>query len=244
MKNIMGLFDKKIELTEQDFNKLNNLLPQNLQKEVWSEKEIINGGLYESYSSMIQANLTEVVRLKEKIKKDKENSLNKIASKILVFNSEPNNVELLGMVDIGLVERFGAVSTGNRFENNFVGYAIEGAFDKVWAENNAQFDAVQKVKLELLKKTLALYSKSNCLYKFEIDFREIGTSGNVFIYARGTACIGENTLLKQTQEKFEVEIKELEQSLLRKRDSIKLLEKNRYFIPSNSSELRNFIEGS
>ena len=35
---------------------------------------------------------------------------------------------------------------------------------------------------------MEVYPESNSLYNYDVDFRELGSSGNVFIYMRGTAC--------------------------------------------------------
>ena len=60
-------------------------------------------------------------------------------------------------------------------------YAIEQASDEVWAKNNAQENALNEVKTELIKKALALYSECNMIFKFESEYREMGSTGNVFI---------------------------------------------------------------
>ena len=101
------------------------------------------------------------------------------------------------MVDIGMVKKFSTTSTGNRFENGMVGYAIEQAFDDVWAKNNAQENALNEVKTEFLKKTASLYPECNMIFKFESEFREMGSSGNVFIYLKGTASIGDNNGMEE-----------------------------------------------
>ena len=146
--------------------------------------------------------LTEVKHLNyelDKIKKKSAPLRNKIdsirASKVQVFNTEVFEAVPLGFIDLGIVVRFGTTSTGNRFENGVVGYAIEEASDKVWAKNNAQYNSVKEAKLELLTKAIRTYKECNQFFKFEIDFREIGSSGNVFLYLRGTACKGENKLI-------------------------------------------------
>ena len=80
-----------------------------------------------------------------------------------------------------------------------VGYAIEQAFDDVWAKNNAQENALNEVKTEFLKKTAALYPECNMIFKFESEFREMGSSGNVFIYLKGTASVGDNKGMEEVK---------------------------------------------
>ena len=38
----MGLFDKEIELTKDDFDKINAILPPELRKDSWKSSEIID----------------------------------------------------------------------------------------------------------------------------------------------------------------------------------------------------------
>lgn len=238
----MGLFSKKIELKEEDFIKINSLLPERLKKNVWDSGGIVNGKLFNDYISLCNILEQELIQLNKKILKINENINSNIASKVLIFNTEIYNAKPLGMVDIGVVRKFGTTSTGNRFENDFIGYAIEGAFDNVWSENNSQIEAVQEVKLELLKKGLTIYPEFNLLFKFEIDFREIGSSGNVFIYARGTACYGENKLIEEARENIKKEIDSLEKEGKKLSDTLKKLNDKRKIIPSNYNELIALIE--
>ena len=39
------------------------------------------------------------------------------------------------------------------------------------------------------------------IFKFESEFREMGSSGNVFIYLKGTASIGDNNGMEEVKEK-------------------------------------------
>ena len=165
----MGLFDKSINLTKEDNEKINSLLPQDLKRTQWGANDIIDGNLNSNYIYFCHKSEEDLMKLNKKISKLNKKRASSIASKILVFNTEIYDAKPLGMVDIGVVERFGATSTGNRFENDFIGYAIESSFDNVWAKNNAQFSAVQNAKLQLLLKAKDIYPECNMLFKFEID---------------------------------------------------------------------------
>ena len=152
------------------------------------------------------------------------------------------------MVDVGIVKRFGTASTGNRFESGIAGYAIEGAIDKIWSENNTQFAAVQSAKLELLKEATTTHKNCNSIFKFEIDFRELGSSGNVFIYARGTACKGNYKNIEILKDEFQKEITNSQDELNLVESKYKEL-KSRYdklgqswSIPENKYELKKLLE--
>lgn len=236
----MGIFNKKIELTQKDYDKINSLLPDHL-KGIWDAQYITDGKLilsYLNYRKELEKNLIQLNNRLSNINKSKKTS---IASKVLIFNTEIYNAEPLGMVDVGIIERFGATSTGNRFENGLVGYAIEGAFDNVWANNNSQFSAVENAKLELLIKAREIYPECNMLFKFEIDFREIGTSGNVFIYARGTASKGQNKLLLNLIAKIEEDEVKTKSEIEQLEKKLKFIRENEKNIPETRKELEDFI---
>ena len=252
----MGLFDKEIELTKDDFDKINAILPPEIRKDFWGYNEIVEGGLIKQYREfrdkveVQKTNLyTNYKNIKRNLDSKKENSEQFISSKTPIFNTEIYEAKPLGMIDIGIVEKFGTASTGNRFENGVLGYAIEGAMDKVWSENNTQFAAVQKAKLELIREAKRVHNDCNCIFKFEIDFREIGSSGNVFIYARGTACEGDYKSTKILEEEFKTEISNEQKEL----DTIESeweelkLKLNKLFegstsIPESKYELKKLLE--
>ena len=209
----MGLFNKEIELTKDDFDKINAILPPEIRKDYWEYNEIIDGGLikqYREFRDKIEVHKSDLKtkynNLKRILDSKKENPEEYIDLKTPIFNTDIYEAKPLGMIDVGIVEKFGTASTGNRFENGVFGYAIEGALDKVWSENNTQFAAVQNAKIELLKEAKRVHKDCNCIFKFEIDFRELGSSGNVFIYARGTACEGDYKSTKILEEEFKTEI--------------------------------------
>lgn len=252
----MGLFNNEIKLTKDDFDKINAILPPEIRKDYWGYNEIIDGGLIKQHSEFIdkikvqKTNLkTNYNNLKRTLDSKKENSEEYIASKTSIFNTDIYEAKPLGMIDVGIVKQFGTASTGNRFENGVLGYAIEGALDKVWSENNTQFAAVQTAKIELLKEAKRVHKNCNCIFKFEIDFRELGSSGNVFIYARGTACEGDYKSTKILEEEFKTEISNEQKELDRiesEWEEIKLklnkLSKGSASIPESKSELKKLLE--
>ena len=255
-KNRMGLFNKEIELTKDDFDKINAILPSEIRKDFWGYNEIIEGGLnrqYVEFRDKIEVkkdNLkTNYNNLKRILDSKKENSEEYIASKTPIFNTDIYEAKPLGMIDVGIVKQFGTASTGNRFENGVLGYAIEGALDKAWSENNTQFAAVQTAKIELLKEAKRVHKDCNCIFKFEIDFRELGSSGNVFIYARGTACKGDyknsEILEKEFNMTISIEQKELD-TIESEWEELKLkldkLSENSASIPESKYELKKLLE--
>ena len=88
------------------------------------------------------------------------------------------------------------------------------------------------VKLEFLNKAKKVYPSCNMIFKYEVDFREIGSSGNVFIYMRGTASIGKNSQMEDALKKNEklrkeilIKESEIEKNIQRNKDIIKFIMK-------------------
>lgn len=248
----MGLFNNKTELTSEQGAKLNSLLPKQFQQEKWlasdfkGENRISNRLKEFQRKASLNVNYLDKNRGAGLIEFEKLERL--LASKIIIFNTELYEAKPIGMIDIGLVERFGGASTGNRFENGIIGYAIEAAADNTWADNNAQESAVNKVKLEFLNKAKKVYPSCNMIFKYEVDFREIGSSGNVFIYMRGTASIGKNSQMEdalKNNEKLRKEIlikeSEIEKNIQRHKDIIKFINENIGKIPHNLSDVDSLL---
>ena len=185
------MFSKKIEkITPEIIESINAVLPEELRKPDW--------GIYDfgpqsfqltekvrGYTAKVYKNIkTELIKLF-----DYENFLIEgMIQRYTMYNVPPTDAQPFGLVDVGQVEKFTSASTGNKFENGLIGFAIETSFEKVWAENNSQQSAVLNAKKSLIKRAMELYPESNSLYNYDVDFRELGSSGNVFIYMRGTAC--------------------------------------------------------
>jgi hypothetical protein len=202
------MFGKEVLLTTSQVEKINSLVPKQFRKESWNKKDFKDtNGIYQQIrryrdkkTSLLASKKNELDFLNKKGQEEiKQKIVDLKSSKIILFNIEPFEAKPIGMVDIGMVKKFSTTSTGNRFENGVVGYAIEQAFDDVWAKNNAQENALNEVKTEFLKKTAALYPECNMIFKFESEFREMGSSGNVFIYLKGTASVGDNKGMEEVK---------------------------------------------
>ena len=138
-----------------------------------------------------------------------------------------------------------ASSTGDRFAGGLIDYAIENAADNVYAKGSMQEEAVNSTKLNLLRKAKALFPDCNNLFKYEIDFRELGSSGNVFIYMRGTTCMGDNNILIAEESKFMVSeeqksLTKLKAELKVKKGKLLFAEEQLSKIPKNLDELLEF----
>lgn len=242
----MGLFSK-LEITKEDSDKINSLLPQKYQKEQWDFKDVVEqvdtdySRLYikfQNHVSHLEKKTTNSIRRLESLKNNMPTIL---VSKVKIFNTEIHDAKPLGMVDVGIVRKFTTAGTGNRFETGLIGYVIEGAIDKQWANSNEQFNSVQEAKLELINKAVSIYPETNMIFKFEIDFRELGSSGNVFLYLRGTACKGKNEAMENAIKQLEIEKNELEKSLPLLENELLEAKKIKGSIPKNKAELKKFL---
>lgn len=201
----MGLFGNK-ELSKEQIEKLHELLPEEFHKTKWYESDLNpKDGIKHKLEYKIMAENSIIKSSKKNLDQLKADQKNIPVNSINIYNIDLYDAEPLGMVDIGIVHKFNTSSSGDRFGNGLIGYAIENALDKTWADNNVQFNAVNEVKFQLLQKAKEIYPSCNLLFKYEVDFREMGSSGNVFIYMRGTAAKGvnkamENQLLKVKKE--------------------------------------------
>lgn len=237
----MGLFSNK-KLSENQIKTLNKILPEKLQKIEWNE------GDFKGTSSIYNKVELNLEGLKSAIKADNEKlkkmnkKLHEVAVKnIKVFNTEPFDAKQLGMVDIGIVQRFGASTTGDRFAGGAIGYAIETAIDDTWAKNNIQENAVNEVKYRLLEKAKHFYPECNLFFKYEVDFREIGSSGNVFIYMRGTAAKGKNDSLLSALQKAKTEIAQFEKNIEKKENDIQHLQEVKNKIPPSPKQIEEYL---
>ena len=223
------MFGKKFEITEAQIKKLNSLLPKELQSDNFYKKHFISNS-----SEYLLDRFNNYLNRKKKLKKG---ITTKKAKLIKIFNTELFEASPLGMIDVGVVNKFTSASTGDRFSNGMIGYAIEGASDETWAKSNSQFKAVEDCKLELLKKAISIYPECNMLFKFQVDFRELGSSGNVFIYMRGTAAKGNNDPKQINKIEINQNINMLTDELEDLKNEILILEKNLKFIPKALKEI-------
>jgi hypothetical protein len=237
----MGIFGKKFEISEDKIIRLNKLLPKHLQKSTFELSD------FKGEESIFYKHKKYLNNLKKSFSEEEiklsELRLNfdaSLASSIIIFNSELYEAKPFGMVDISSVEKFSAASTGDRFAGGLVGYAIENAADNIFAESGEQERSLNQLKLKLLQKALKLYPECNMIFKFEVDFRELGSSGNVFIYMRGTAAIGNNKNLPIVEKKLKQEISDVEKQIKEIKIEFSTAQKNQEAIPENKPQLEDF----
>lgn len=251
------MFGKEVLLSKPQVKKINSVVPKQFRKESWNKKDFKDtSGIYQQIRSYRDKKTSLLASKKNELeflnKKGQEEIKQKIVdlktSKIILFNIEPFDAKPIGMVDIGMVKRFNSPSTGNRFETGMIGYAIEQASDEVWAKNNAQENALNEVKAEFIKKTAALYPECNMIFKFESEFREMGSTGNVFIYLKGTASIGNNKGMKDVENEearlfneFEFKKEELNKQIDNLREESQFLTDNIGKIPKSKSDIEKML---
>jgi hypothetical protein len=246
---------KEVKLSESQIEKLNSLLVDELKKEVWTTKDFDNYSIYHKVEALktdvkklLESAESELPRFAEYTKTFEDSIIEIKANKIIIFNTELYEAKPIGMVDIGRVKKFGTASTGNRFENGVIGYAIEQASDNAWASNNSQENDLNEVKSELLIKAKTLYPDCNMIFKFESDFRELGSSGNVFIYLKGTAAVGNNKEMykaineeKELLAKREMLKKRIEAKIEKIQKKYQFIIENYKKIPSNPSDIEKML---
>lgn len=226
------------ELEPQQVEKLNSLLPEKFRKNTWKKSDFEGSdSIYERILNVINGANKAIQLLKTKLNKRKESLSDIVARNIKIFNTDLHKAEPLGLVDIGLVERFGSISSGDRFAVGAIGYAVESVFDDSFAKSNAQIGSVEKAKLELLKKARKYYPECNMLFKYEVDFRELGSSGNVFIYMRGTAAKGENKQITEALDRENWEIDQLQKEIEAKKVEVKKLQDLKSKIPQDKWQI-------
>lgn len=236
----MSLFKKTKEITKEQGEKLNSFLPKELRKDLWENKYIKkydsnNFTLYDTVRNFLINKKTELTKAKESIDKIIEENKIEASSKIKLYNTELFNAKPIALVDVGIVKTFTTASSGDRYRT-IVGSQLERAFDEVWAQNNAQISSVKEAQMQLKLKAHSIYPECTSIFKFEIDFRELGTSGNVFLYARGTACVGEEN--KEITEA----IKEGEKKIQSKNSEIEHIEKEIEFVEKNIQNIPSTIK--
>ena len=239
----MGIFGEKFQISESQTKMLNSLLPPRLQKDVFEKKDFEGTSsliiLHRKYREYIAGEIDEI---KNEIKEINSNFLKETSSKIKIFNCDLNDVKPLGMVDVGAIHQFSGSSTGERFAGGLIGYALEMAIDDVWKQSSAQEEAVNETKIWLLMKAKSIYPKCNVLSNFDIDFREMGSSGNVFIYVRGTACEGKNDMINKTQTELNKKISDKEKEISKKEKSLQEAMKNAQKIPQSIAEINEKLK--
>ena len=243
------MFGKEVLLTTSQVEKINSLVPKQFRKESWNKKDFKDtNGIYQQIrryrdkkTSLLASKKNELEFLNKKGQEEiKQKIVDLKISKIILFNIEPFEARPIGMVDIGMVKKFSTASTGNRFENGMIGYAIEQASDEVWANNNAQENALNEVKTEFLKKAASLYPECNMIFKFETEFREMGSSGNVFIYLKGTASVGNNKGIEDVNYEKERLLNEFEIKKEKLIKQINIIKEESQFITDNINKIPQY----
>lgn len=228
--------EKKTSLTEQESKILNSILPNKFHKESWDMSHFYSSLRDNVKDYLHKLEYEDILKLKKQVEdksSEKEKLLNSInaekAAAIKVFNVSHKDAKLLGMVDVGSVKTFTSASSGNRLEGGAMQLIIEQAFDNAWKANNAQMKGLNEVKLEFLNKCLEKYPECDSVINYQVDFRELGSSGNVFVYMRGTASILGNKQLEEVYKNEEAKIKNWE-------------EKFNVELPKQISEMRQELE--
>ena len=216
---MFGLNDRK----KQDIrNQLNNLLPPDLkiksnlriEKDYWSTYHSEKPSYPKQFKNWIDTKSRNLAK-KQEILKRPEN----IPNEIVLYSCQPNSeYKPIGLIDIGKIYKFSGSTTGDRFAGGLIGYAIESAIDQTYAKSNQQEGYVNECKSELIKKCCSVYKDAIAVFNFDVDFREMGSSGNVFLYMRGTACAyndekAKDMYQKNKIKKLEIEIDELKTEL-------------------------------
>lgn len=248
--------DKKTSLTKEESKIFNSLLPEKFHKEIWEEKDFTYRIRPKVEDFLIEFR-KEISKLEESIN-NKDESIKEFMDSLIiekcvkmrVFNCENKDAKLLGMVDIGLVKTFTSASSGNRLEGGAMQLIIEKAFEDSWKTNNAQMKGLNEVKLEFLKKCLIEYPECNSVINYEVDFRELGSSGNVFIYIKGTASVLGNKELDYLVQNEKSKIEEYKNDLTHKipktielkKGKFENIRKNLYDIPSNFKGAIKYVE--
>ncbi|WP_157962188.1 hypothetical protein [Winogradskyella aurantiaca] len=237
----MGLFSKKLELSTSDFTKINSILPAELQKSSYQVEDFKSERMHVRLETLIETLDKQLSSAIKNIAAYKKKSSDITESKMLLFNTDIREAELLGFVDHGEIVKFTTASSGNRYENGVIGAAIEGSLDKIWRESGSQYDGIQRAKATLLKKAKALYPKCTAVYNFELDMQAMGSTGDVFVYVRGMACEKENKAMSLIKTQTENQAKTLEEN----KDSLKakllMLQKSRSDIPKSVKQLEEFL---
>lgn len=195
-----SMFNKNRELTPDEVERLNAILPEDYRRPTWNTKDFFgHNGLVMSVKIDINVLFNKIHDEKTRLKKEGVDQEVELHNHIKIFSTELYEAKPLGLVDVGVVAKFAAPSTGDRFYAGAIGYAVESAVDNAKAKSGQQFEGLELTKKELLKKAKALFPECNMLFKYDVRLRELGSSGNVFIYMTATAAIGSNPDMEQAE---------------------------------------------
>lgn len=232
------MFGKKFEMTESQTEKLNSLLPSNLQQKVFEKRHFTGEYKIKNQHRTYRETLAnQIDKIKEEIGDIQSTLLKEKSSMIKIFNCDLNDAKPLGMVDVGAIHQFSGSSTGERFAGGLIGYALEMAIDDVWKKSTKQEEAVNETKLKLLMKAISIFPNCNVLTNFDVDFREMGSSGNVFIYMRGTASEGKNDLVKKIEKEIQQKIKSKEKIIEQQQKLLDDAKNKAHLIPETVEQI-------
>jgi len=249
--------EKKTSLTKEESEILNDILPKKFHQEVFDSTHFtynlnkqVRQYLHESEFEKIK-NLERDLDKKSEAREALLNSLEVERCSLLnIFNVDHRDAQLLGMVDVGTVKTFTSASSGNKLEGGLMQLAIESTFENVWKTNNAQMKGLNEVKLEFLSSCLKKYPDCDSILNYQVDFRELGSSGNVFIYMRGTASILGNEKLKSFADVCDSKMASLELKYLKEipnqinelNEEIKKYRRTIYDVPSNFKQALKYVQ--
>lgn len=207
--------NKETSLNKEQSKLFNSILPEKHHRETWSKSDFLSRDLKSrvKYTLDVMADekldLEKQIKEKDKLKEEFLESINIEKYPLLkLFNVSNSKAKLLGMVDIGLVKTFTSSSSGNKLQGGAMQLIIEQAFEDSWKTSNAQMKGLNEVKLEFLKQCLKEYPECDSIINYQVDFRELGSSGNVFIYMRGTAAIIGNSKIEEINNGIDLKLKQ------------------------------------
>jgi len=86
------------------------------------------------------------------------------------------------------------------------------------------------------------------IFKFESEFREMGSTGNVFIYLKGTASIGNNKgmeAVEKEKNRLTEELKQKKEELIKQIETIQeeynFIQENIGKIPKSKSDIEKML---
>jgi len=205
------MFGNKItELNAEQSKLFNSILPEKYHKPIWVKSDFLSGDLFRRAKKTIDEmeaqiyDLEKQIESKQKFKDELLETINYEKCSVLkIYNTNHINAKLIQMVDVGIVKSFTSASSGNRLEGGLMQLAVEKVFDDAWKTSNAQMKGLNEVKLEFLKKCINEHPECDSIINYQVDFRELGSTGNVFIYMRGTAAITGNPKLDKIKKGIE-----------------------------------------
>jgi hypothetical protein len=216
---------------------LNESLPKELHIS-WSQIKKDNWSTLRADSPSFQEQFRNWIDNKSKTLNEKKfliDNPNNLPNSIVIYSCQPTiEYNPIGLIDIGKIYKFSGASTGDRFAGGLIGYALESAIDETYTKGNQH-----ECKSELIKKCNSIYKDAITIFNFDVDFREMGSSGNVFTYMRGTACTYKDKKNLERFNKIKLDNFTKEYDLLA--SEIKIHENNYSKFPKSWDEVKKLI---